>query len=709
MVSSGPPAGDTVDPLIGRVVGGCELVRLVGQGGMGAVYLARQVSLERDIVVKILHSDLVRQSQFVRRFDLEAKAAAQLTHPNIVQVLDYGCEDSLYYILMEYVRGVTIKEMIQARGTIPLDRALQVVRETARGLGAAHRAGIIHRDVKPANIMISQDEIVKVADFGIAKTMEPGAESLTQTNFLVGTVQYMSPEQCEGKDLDGRADIYSLGITFYQMLTGRRPFEGKSTVDLMRRHIYDAPPPVEQYGDAVPAELSRILFRMLAKDRGDRYPSCEALIADVLAFQKVREVVSDEPTLELVSPTGLAPSSTTPQRGDTTATLARKKSIDDDRSKPSPDPVRSGGGGAGGVLLVVILCLLAGGGTAWWRWGGPWPWESPDPSHDPGAADRLRDLEVALAGIDNQEEKIDWLIEFLEEGGSDEAARRARSLLAKWAPSAEEFAEEARSWFEDGAHGSALEVVSVARLAHPTDEPLLDIQRSIEAAIEEGLVFVEGGTYVIGDDADPISSPQHEEEVKEFYIGRYEVSNAEFLRFTRSTGTPAPWPDDRIPEGQEDHPVTGVTLQEAQAYCRWRGCRLPTEVEWEAAARGKTGRLYPWGDQFDPGRAVTGIGGASATVAVAAKPESASPCGAEQMVGNVWEWTTGIYRKYPGGDWGRYQEREGLTVARGGGIGYFERQEIRDTPRASSRLGLPGKRTSRIVGFRCAWDGPRDP
>ncbi|MBN1808129.1 MAG: protein kinase [Planctomycetes bacterium] len=265
---------------IGSVLGGCELLEVIGKGGMGTVYRAHQRSLDRDVAVKVLPTTFDEDPSFVERFIQEARSIARLSHPNVVQVFDTGDESGAYFILMELVSGGTLKDKIVARRpATPLD-VMDIVEQAALGLGAAHQQGIIHRDIKPGNIMFGMNRTVKVADFGLAKAIA-GQNELTSAGEVVGTPAYMSPEQCEGQALDQRTDIYSLGATAFHFATGRALFSGDSALQVMYKHINEKPELANAVRPDLPLALAAIIDRCVAKDPYDRYQDVDELILDL--------------------------------------------------------------------------------------------------------------------------------------------------------------------------------------------------------------------------------------------------------------------------------------------------------------------------------------------------------------------------------------------------------------------------------------------
>lgn len=285
------------EDLIGKVIGGCQLLSEVGQGGMGVIYKARQLSLDRDIAIKILSSRLADDPAFVERFQREARAIAKRNHQNILAIYDVGVDQGLHYMIMELIEGQSLAEFIKKRGVLPPKDAADYIRQAALGLACAQQSGIIHRDVKPENLMLTKQGIIKVSDFGLAKDL--GSGTLTATDSLMGTPAYMSPEQCDGKALDVRSDIYSLGGSFYRLVTGRLPFEAETAMSMLYRHKYEPVVPPRQIVPAIPEALSRVIVKMMAKRREGRYQTMEEVAQAIEEALKAPEAPDVQRTIEL--------------------------------------------------------------------------------------------------------------------------------------------------------------------------------------------------------------------------------------------------------------------------------------------------------------------------------------------------------------------------------------------------------------------------
>ncbi len=256
-----------------------RVIRRLGEGGMGAVYLVRDNALDRDIALKLIRPSLASNTQLLERFKREIQLSSEITHPNVLRVYDLGESDSIRFLTMQFVRGEDLSGIIVRERKMPLERLVRIFRQICLGLAAAHDAGVLHRDLKPQNIMVGEDDHVYVMDFGIAKAIDQ--TGMTQTGAMMGTPSYMSPEQVKGQTLDIRSDIYSLGVILYEMVTGRRPFDGGSVYEVMVRRINAPPPPARDINPDLPDYLRRILDRCLEVDRDLRYPNLHELLRDL--------------------------------------------------------------------------------------------------------------------------------------------------------------------------------------------------------------------------------------------------------------------------------------------------------------------------------------------------------------------------------------------------------------------------------------------
>lgn len=268
--------------LSGHRFGDYRLLRRLGRGGMADVYLAEQESLHRRVAFKVLRRGLAQDVTYVRRFAHEAQAAAALVHANIVQIHEVGCVDGLHFIAQEYVDGQNLKQLLLRKGTLDAATTVHILRQVAAALYKAGQQKITHRDIKPENIMLSSGGDVKVADFGLARIERAGpALDLTQIGMTLGTPLYMSPEQVEGRPVDTRSDIYSLGVTCYQMLAGRPPFEGEAPLTIAIQHLHKEPPRLEELRPDLPSGLCRIIHKMLAKTPPERHQTAAQLLTEL--------------------------------------------------------------------------------------------------------------------------------------------------------------------------------------------------------------------------------------------------------------------------------------------------------------------------------------------------------------------------------------------------------------------------------------------
>ena len=257
-----------------------EIIKSIGEGGMANVYLAYDTILDRNVAIKVLRGDLANDEKFVRRFQREALSASSLSHPNIVAMYDVGEDNGLYYIVMEYVEGKTLKQLLKKRGSLTLSEAIDIMLQLTDGMAHAHDSYIVHRDLKPQNIMIQDDGQIKITDFGIAMALN--STQLTQTNSVMGSVHYLPPEQAAGKGTTIKSDIYSMGIIFYELLTGELPFKGDSAVEIALKQMKEPLPDVHKLNNDIPQSIENIILKSTAKNPKNRYDDAKSMHNDLL-------------------------------------------------------------------------------------------------------------------------------------------------------------------------------------------------------------------------------------------------------------------------------------------------------------------------------------------------------------------------------------------------------------------------------------------
>ncbi len=450
--------------LAGATIGDFHVERLLGRGGMGEVYLATQLSLNRPVALKVLRPDVLAKPGYRERFEAEAIAVAKLNHPNIVHVYAMSQHDGVHYIAMEYVEGTNLREYIARRGPLDLAQAYSIMKQTGQAIGAAGEAGIIHRDIKPENLLINRRGRVKVADFGLCRQIDEEGPQITQTGITMGTPAYMSPEQAQGFTLDHRSDLYSLGATYYFMLAGVPPFKADSPVAMALKQIREIPSSLLAHRPDLPLEIDRLVMKLMAKNPADRFQSAAEMLADLT---KLREVIpapaAGQPTEAIEAPSlrteeaprpgPASPTVAAPARPREKPPLAATTTTPRDQV-PETAPVETNSEAAGSrtaarfsgiAATVAALIGLGAGAAAGWSARSPDVFSMPDESAKQAPALWVDPDWERIPSKENAEEQIhyalfdapreDWAAAWLAVPGrhprAHDAASRAYVQLAR--------------------------------------------------------------------------------------------------------------------------------------------------------------------------------------------------------------------------------------------------------------------------------------
>lgn len=629
---------------------------MLGKGAMGAVYLATHSTVGHQVAVKVLHSNLVNDRQSVERFKREAQAAALIHHPNAVTIHDFGeTEDHIVFLVMEYLPGPSLARLIEQEGMLSPAKTLGILKQVCSAIEAAHRRGVIHRDLKPENIVFDRahdrQEIVKVVDFGIAK-LEEGSTHLTKTGTTIGTPDYMSPEQIQGLELDARADVYSLGVVVYEMLCGKLPYEGTTAMAITVKHLLEPPKSLRQFAPHVSPELERAVLAAMNKEKESRPASAMAfyeLVERACASQRYETscIAADVPVLE-------------------------KTEMLSEADIPGISPRLEPGAPEPTARLEPGQLTATPAGHA--------PKDSPPGPGRSTIGSPSIETEPTLKTV------------------SAPLPKRRSPALTYAIVSVIVFTVVAGGWI--GYEKLFTKIPEPGRSSEPPSKPASDTATSPAS----GMILIKGGAFVMGfGDRNEPWGPAHRATVSDFYIDKYEVTFRDYRQFVQQTGYMAEgkWKDFDLPGVKDNFPVVGVTWNDAQAYAQWKGKRLPTEAEWEFAARGSDGRLYPWGDVWKDNGTNYFVNQESQPVPVTNLPNDAGPSGVFGLAGNVSEWVADIVSSYPGSTF-QLPAREGVNRVFRGGSFDLEKDKCLTYWRGS----YSPKYSDRSTGFRCASDTP---
>ena len=568
----------------------------IGGGGMAEVYLARHRAHGGLFAVKVLAEHLANDPKVVARFLEEARTAAALSgHPNIAPIFDIGQGGGVYYLIMPNIEGEDVSSYLERHGRLTEAEAVCIVRQVAEALVWAGDRKVVHRDLKPSNIRIDGSGRVIVLDFGIAKAGDV-PNGLTIQGETPGTPYYMPPEQIRGERCGPSSDLYSLGVVFFELLTGLKPFDGDSARAIEAGHLKRLPPALNTIL-TVDADVERIVNRLLEKNPKDRYASARELLAELAAVSERLPAVQLRPQ------------------------------IDGREGEQAPA----------------------------------------DASHVD--VQRLGEMEVA----------------------GSKRPKRWPGTLAPWAAGAAAVVA-VTIWLVPGGT-----TVSSSKAPLPPPHRTEAVRKQPRSVSDQNgpMLLVPAGPFVFGDDSPESPNKLQQVDLQSFYVDATEVSNAQYAAFVKATGHPAP--ESPAYRTSPDLPVTEVTFADAQAYCGWARRRLPTEQEWEKAARGPDGAIYPWGNQP--------LGSPGKLVPVDEYPERQSPSGALNMAGNVFEWTTTAFPVTQ-----REIDDMRAQTARPVGRAWFCVKggsflvENAKFFRSYMRRGWPVDQGSPAIGFRCVKD-----
>ncbi len=714
----------TVHTIAGEPVleGKYQIECRLGQGGMGIVYKARHAYLKTQLAIKVILPDLVgNDPQLVTRFRQEALAAAAIRHQNVVSVTDYGViEGTVPFLVMEYVEGESLHDLLAREKLLSPERAFELMAAVCAGVGAAHHQGIVHRDLKPLNIMICSDkpnmsQAVKILDFGLAKIKSGellGSFVQAQTTGLMGSPYYMAPEQWADEEPDSRSDIYSLGVMLYQMLAGDVPFKGSSIPAIMKKHISDRAPTLQEGGVNASKELEQAIRHTLEKKPEDRTASVEVFVDELRqAIHPGQQFLHTAPGRSLPI-SSLKITSRPPKSSVYVDNIAVGQTKDD-----------------GLLLLEGIqsgnhrLRVSHDGFQDWWGDvvcdGRPQEVvaELQHGMQDSRAAIPRPDMSVTGTGrsdlstqysqgpAGNMDQTIQQNFEPNRFDVSVVTAPKTRkSFLSPWLLGIGGLLALLLIGIVGIGSAYMLGIIGGGNgsLSNNSASPT-----PVATPVTAEMVEVPGGTFMMGrEDGRDNERPENAVTVPSFKMDKFEITNGEYFAFISDSGyrpVPAHWVNDRPVPETEKMPVRFVNIGDIEAFARWRSnrdgvtYRLPTEAEWEYAARnGPKNNLYPWGDTFDPKCAVTDKDNTEPdAVGTASCPNE---WGVMDLIGNVYEWTSSKASLYPGSPGVIRETREPRYMIRGGAALNKSVGEFGIT--STFRADVVGSTRDKELGFR---------
>jgi serine/threonine protein kinase len=578
--------------LVGQSVDRYHILEQLGEGGMATVYKAYDTRLERDVAVKVIRTEkltLETMSKSLKRFEREAKSLGKLTHPNIVPVSDYGEYEGKPYLVMPYLPGGTLKEKLGK--PIPWQEAIQLLLPIAEALDYAHDQNMIHRDVKPANILLTQRGQPMLTDFGIAKILDlEETQDLTGTSAAIGTPEYMAPEQATAKSVDKRADIYSLGIVLYEMLTGRKPFVADTPMAVLIKQATEPLPRPKQFAPNLPDAMEKVLFKALAKQPENRYQSMEEFAAALKGLLAGKSASRSVSVLEA------------PRRAPIETATIKDFQVNLSKDIDSPSLLGKGPGV---------------------RSSRAWLW----------AVGVLGLLMLLCAGLLSK--PLSVMLFPTETPSLMPTKTLTPTPIFTWTP---EFIDTP--------------IFTLTPIFTSTATPLLN---EITDSKGVSMRLVAAGIFRMGSERFDREKPIHDVYLDTYYMDTYEVTNKLYKACVDAGICVPPQNTNHYNNSEyENHPVVYVNWNMSKTYCEWRGAQLPTEAQWEKAARGTDERTFPWGEEASCSKAnISSVNLVNETfyrtycvgdtTVVGSYESGKSPYGLYDMIGNVWEWVSDWY------------------------------------------------------------------